>query len=177
MESSSKTARPYAMAAFQQAREEGKIGEWSEMLALLERVIIDPAMSEAISSPRLTRSQLADLIVEVCGDNLSPTGANFVRVLGENHRFGVIADIAESFEAERARAEQRSEVTVTSAYELSDAEQAVINDALTRRLGTKVDLHVEVDKSLIGGVVIQTGDTVIDASIRGQLNQMAQSIS
>ena len=177
MESNSKTARPYAIAAYQQARDEGKGPEWSGRLALLERVAADPLMKGVFASPRMKSDQVADLIIDVCGDQLSDTGRNFVRILAENRRLGLVADIVAGFEAERAREEHRSEVLVTSAYELSPAEQNEINVAMTKRLGSKVDMQLAVDPSLIGGVVIQSGDTVIDASIRGRLNQLVQDVA
>ena len=177
MESDSKTARPYAMAAYKQASEEGKSAQWSEMLALLQRVIEDPDMARLISGAKLKSAQIAEIISDVCGERLSPTGRNFVRVLADSRRLAVIDDIASGFEAERARDEQRSEVVVTSAYELSESEINTISAAMTQRLGTKVDIQVELDQTLIAGVVIRAGDTIIDASSRGRLNQMAQSVA
>ena len=113
----------------------------------------------------------------MCGDGLSESGRNFVRVLAENRRLGIVRGIASAFEAERARAEKRSDVAITTAHALSAAEQNAITVAMTNRLGTKVDLSLDVDSSLIGGVVIRTGDTVIDASIRGRLNQLKQTLA
>ena len=165
------------MAAFEQAREEGNAGKWSEMIALLEQVVRDPQMQRVISSPGAKTGDVAGLVIDVCGDRLSETGRNFVRALAEHRRLEIISDIAAAYEAERARAEHRSEVVVTSAYELSPAEENAITVAMTKRLGTKVDLSKTVDPGLIGGVIIRTGDTVIDASIRGRLNQMAQNVA
>ena len=177
MEDNSKTARPYAIAAFKQALEEGRAQEWSQMLTLLAQVAADPTMAGLVANPKVKRGELAELIIDVCGDGLSDTGRNFVRVLAENRRLDLVRDIAVAYEAERARSEKRSDVVVRSAYELSPAEQNAINVAMTRRLGTKVDLKVEVDPSLIGGVVIRSGDMVIDASVRGRLGQLAQSMA
>ncbi len=177
MESNSKTARPYAMAAFKQADEEGRIAEWAEMLDLLVVVVSDPVMKGLMSNPKVSSKQLADLVVDVCGEELSQTARNFVRILCENRRLSVMNDIARAYHAVRARQEKRSDVLVTSAFELSPAQQNVINVAMTRRLGTRVDLRVEIDPSLIGGVVIRAGDTVVDASLRGRLEQLAQSVT
>lgn len=177
MESNTKTARPYAIAAFKQAQEEGDTAKWSGMLALLVTVVSDPTMKGLLANPKAKREELAELIIDVCGDALSSTGRNFVRVLAENRRLGVINDIAATYENERSRAERRSEVTVISAYALAPAEQNAITVAMTQRLGTKVDLALEVDPALIGGVVVRAGDTVIDASIRGRLNQLAQTLA
>ncbi len=176
MESGSKTARPYAIAAYKQATEEGKLAEWSAMLALLSTVNHDPTMAGLIANPTVNREQLADLVIDVCGDQLSNTGRNFVRILAQYRRLGEAREIARVYEDVRARSEKRSDVIVTSAYPLTPAEQNDINVAMTKRLGTKVDLSVRVDSALVGGVVIRAGDLVIDASIRGRLNGLAQSV-
>jgi F-type H+-transporting ATPase subunit delta len=177
MESNTKTARPYAIAAFQQAQEEGDTGRWSDMLSLLATVAADPTMAGLVANPKVKRQQLAELIIDVCGDVLSETGRNFVRILAENRRLNIIREIAAAYEMERSRAERRSDVRVTSAFELSPAEQNAITVAMTKRFATKVDLSVEVDPALIGGIVIRSGDTVIDGSLRGQLAKLAQSVA
>lgn len=177
MESNTKTARPYAIAAFKQAQQERDAQGWSQMLTLLTTVVDDPTMKGLLANPKVKRGELAELIIDVCGDGLTKTGQNFVRILAENRRLDVMHDIASAFDQERARVEKRSDVTVTSALELSPAEQNAINVAMTKRLGTKVDLSIEVDPGLIGGVVIQSSDMVIDASIRGRLNQLRQTLA
>ncbi len=177
MESDTKTARPYAIAAFRQAQDEGDTEAWSQMLSLLTSVTGDPTMKGLIANPKVKRAELADLVIDVCGDALSETGRNFLRVLAENRRLGNLPGIAAGYAEERARIEKRSDVEVTSAHELSPAEQNDINVAMTRRLGTKVDLSLAVDPSLIGGVVIRSGDMVIDASIRGRLNELRQTLA
>ncbi len=177
MESNSKIARPYAMAAFKQADEEGRIAEWAGMLDLLVMVVSDPATNALMSNPKISSQQLAELVVDVCADELSPTARNFVRILCENRRLSVMQDIAQAYHEARARQEKRSDVLVTSAFELTPAQQNDINVVMTRRLGTRVELRVEIDPSLIGGVIIRAGDTVVDASLRGRLEQLAQSVA
>ena len=176
MESNTKTARPYAIAAFRQAQEEGDTARWSQMLSVIVTVASDPTMIGLVANPKARREQLADLVIDVCGDALTDTGRNFVRILAENRRLGIVRDIAAAYEAERARAEKRSDVKVTSAYKLTAAEENAITVAMTKRLGTKVDLSVDVDPELIGGLVIRSGDMVIDGTLRGQLAQLAQSV-
>lgn len=173
MAETSTIARPYALAAFMQAKAEGKLAEWSEMIALLVTVVGDPLMKGLISSPKVNSEQLAELIIDVGGDALSETGRNFVRVLAENRRLPYVAEINRIFEDERANSEGRSQVEVTSAFELDDSQRQRIADAMSKRLGTEVDLTVRIDGSLIGGVVIRAGDLVIDASLRGRMNGLA----
>ena len=176
MEDVSALARPYGLAAFKQAREEGKIEEWSNMLQLLVRILQDATMRGLIANPKVNDQQLAELIIDVGGDGLSQTGGNLVRVLAENERLVEMAGVAAIFEEERDRIEGRSHVDVTSAFELTDTQRKNIADSMSKRLGTEVDISVTVDKSLIGGVVIRAGDTVIDASLRGRLSQLGQSL-
>ena len=177
MASVSDIARPYAIAAFKQAQQEGRLGEWSGMLQLLETIVSDPTTLGLIANPKVNNEQLGSLIIDVGGDGLSQSGQNFVRVLAENGRLNALPAIAQVFAEERSKAEGRSEVEVTSAYELSAEQQQNIASTMSTRLGTEVTLSVSVDNSLIGGVVIRAGDLVIDASLRGRLNQLASGLS
>ena len=170
-------ARPYAVAAFKQADEEGKLAEWAGMLELLAAVARDARMSGLIANPRVDRARLVELFIDVCGDRLSDTGRNFVKVVGEYGRFALLPDISERFAEERAAREGRNHVQVTSAFKLSKPQRKTIVEAMEKRLGTKVTLDCEVDDSLIGGVVIRAGDLVIDASLRGRLDQLAQTLA
>ena len=170
-------ARPYAVAAFKQADEEGRLGEWAEMLELLAAVARDPTTSGLIANPRVDRARLVELFIDVCSDRLSDTGRNFVKVVGEYGRFALLPDISERFAEERAAREGRNHVHVTSAFKLSKAQRAAISAAMEKRLGSKVKLDCSVDDSLIGGVVIRAGDLVIDASLRGRLGQLAQALA
>ena len=176
MDDPSALARPYGLAAFRQAQEEGTVEEWSATLELLTTIMQDATMRGLIVNPKVNNQQLAELIIDVGGDGISKTGGNFVRLMAENERLGEVAGVAAVFEAERAASEGRSHVEVTSAFALTEPQQNKIADSMSKRLGTEVDISVTVDKSLIGGVVIRAGDTVIDASLRGRLDQLGQAL-
>lgn len=176
MEDVSALARPYGLAAFKQAQEEGKVGEWGGMLELLSLIMQDPTVRGLVANPKVNDQELAALIIDVGGDGLSETGRNLVRVMAENERLGEMSSVAAVFEDERDRAEGRSHVEVTSAFALSDAQEKSIADSMSKRLGSEVDVSVTVDDSLIGGVIIRAGDTVIDASLRGRLGQLGQAL-
>ncbi len=176
MADTSTASRPYAIAAFKQAREEKQVTEWSDMLTLLEQVVGDATMKGAIANPRVNREQLAALIIDICRDILSDTGKNFVRLLAEYGRLQSVAEVRAIFEQQRAELEGRSRVRVRSAYELDEAQRETIQQSMAKRLGGDVDLTVEVDESLIGGLVIHAGDTVIDGTLRGRLTQLGQTL-
>ena len=169
-------ARPYALAAFKQAKEENKLGEWSEMIETLATICADPQMKGLIANPGVKRDQLAELIIDVAGKRLSDTGKNFVRVLSEKNRLKYLPEVRRIFEEERAESEGRSQVEVTSAFELNDDQKKKLTSAMAKRLGTEVDLSVKVDDALIGGVVIRAGDLVIDASLRGRMSRLANTL-
>ena len=146
------------------------------MLELLAVIMQDATMRGLIANPKVDSQQLAELIIDVGGDGISKTGGNLVRLMAENERLGEMAGVAAVFEAERDTIDGRSHVEVTSAFALTEPQQSSIATSMSKRLGTEVDVSVTVDKSLIGGVVIRAGDTVIDASLRGRLSQLGQTL-
>jgi F-type H+-transporting ATPase subunit delta len=176
MEDNSTLGRPYAVAAFKVAVEEKSVARWAEMLALLETVSADPTMKGLVANPKVDSRELANLVIDVCGDGLNETGQNFVRILMQNERLGLVPAVRTQFDRERADTEGRSQVEVSTAYALDAAQEKVIVKAMSERLGTDVSLTVTVDETLIGGVMIRAGDLVIDASLRGRLGQLAQSL-
>nr|VFJ42743.1 MAG: F-type H+-transporting ATPase subunit delta [Candidatus Kentron sp. DK]VFJ47036.1 MAG: F-type H+-transporting ATPase subunit delta [Candidatus Kentron sp. DK] len=170
-------ARPYAIAAFKQAREEGKPDAWLDMLRFLAAVAADPDMARIIKNPRISKSDLTKLLLDVAKENLSRTGENLVRVLVDANRMGVIHEISQLFEVEFDNFKKRSRIQVTSAYPLTPAYQQGIKAAMVKRLGQEVEISAVVDQSLIGGAVIQAGDVVIDLSLRGRLARLALELA
>lgn len=170
-------ARPYALAAFKQAREENKLDDWSNMLQFLSMVIGDSTMLGIVSHPRIDKERLTGLLLDIAEGKLSETGQNFVRVLIEHRRLSLLPEIAAIFERERAEFEQRQEVEVLTAYRLQSKYQEAIKSAMMERLGQEVELSVQIDRSLIGGIIIRAGDMVIDASLRGRINRLDLELS
>lgn len=170
-------ARPYAQAAFLFASEHQVLKNWSDMLALLAAIAADPTMHELIDNPRLTETQLADLIIGIGGDRLNEKCANFVRVLADNRRLTLLPDIAALFEIERSRAEGRVQAELTTAFPATEAQQAKIIESLRRRLGREIELTCKTDASLLGGAIIRAGDLVIDGSVRGKLERLGTALS
>ena len=165
-------ARPYASAAFDEAIEEGKLNEWSSMLSLLSVIVSDNNMRGVINNPKLSSGQLHQFIAEICGDKLSKKGNNFTKVLIDAERIGLAAEIFILFEQKRAAAEDIGEVDLISAYALNDAQISAISESISKKLGKTIDINAKVDNDLIGGVIIRAGDSVIDASLRGRLEEL-----
>ena len=147
------------------------------MLELLAAIAVDADMQRLIESPQLTETQLADLIIGVGGERLNEKCANFVRVLADNRRLGLLTDIAALFEIERSKAEGRVQAELLTPYPASEAQQAQIIESLRKRLGREIELTCNIDASLLGGAIIRAGDLVIDGSVRGKLQRLGASLN
>lgn len=167
-------ARPYARAAFNAARDEGRTRAWSDALAFAARVAADPQAQAVLKHPQLTPEKAAQLLVI---DGADAAFQRFVRLLADNRRLELLPEIAGLFEQLRAEAERVVKARVTSASQLSDAELAAIHDGLRRRFGREVELETAIDPSLIGGAVIDAGDVVIDGSVRGKLERLQSALA
>lgn len=168
-------ARPYAEAAFKLAREANALPQWSDALARLSAVASSDAARELIGNPRVTDAQVAALVADVAG-SLSVEQRNFVTVLAQNERLGVLPEIAAAYEALRNAAEGVLDARIASAYPLSEQQIADVVATLEAKYGRKVKAEVTVDPALIGGVSIRIGDEVMDASVRGKLAQLADAL-
>jgi F-type H+-transporting ATPase subunit delta len=170
-------ARPYAEAVFELAKGGKALAPWSGMLAFVATVAADENIRRLSDDPRVDRARFLELLLDVCGKNVSDEGANFIRLLVENRRLNLLPEIVAQYEALRAEAEARVEASVVSAFPLEGAQIETLGAALRRKFGRDVNLTARVDKTLLGGVVIRAGDLVIDGSIRGRLAELAAYLS
>jgi F-type H+-transporting ATPase subunit delta len=170
-------ARPYAQAAFEHAQKLGELKAWSEMLHTAAEATQHPEMQAVTSSTRVVAAKLSDLMIAVCGGKLSAAAQNFIKILVENKRLGVLPEILELFEYMRAEAEKSVDVVVTSAFDLSDAQKQKIAAALKVRMGREIKLSCETNRELLGGIVIRAGDKVIDGSARTRLSELIVALA
>ena len=98
-------------------------------------------------------------------------------VLAEYGRLALLPTIAELFELLKANHEKTMDVEVTSAFDVSDQEKTELGEALQRMLQRDINIETEVNKALIGGVVIRAEDTVIDDSVKGRLEKLSMELS
>ena len=171
------TARPYAQAAFDEAKKQNDLKGWSDTLLAGAEAVSNTDVAMLISSPRATHKQVEEVMRALCGAKAGTMQDNFIRLLAENHRLDVLPEIAAHYEVMRAEAEKAVEVTVSSAFELNDAQKQKITAALTKRMNRKITLSCETDKQLVGGIVIRAGDKVIDGSVRARLGEMANALA
>lgn len=170
-------ARPYAEAAFRFAREQNALPAWSDALQLIKAVVADAQIAALIDAPNVGAAQLEGVIIGAVGKHLSGEARNFVQVLVQNRRLGLIVPILDMFEDLRREHEGTMEATVISALPLADGQLQPLIIALEKKYGRKITAKVELDPQLIGGLKIVVGDKVIDATVRGRLDAMVAALT
>jgi F-type H+-transporting ATPase subunit delta len=170
-------ARPYAKAAFAEARGENRLGPWADAIRTAATVVTDSRVAPLLGNPSVKSTDLAQLVIDIAGPEIGEHGANFVRTIAENHRLAYLPQIAALFDELKDEAEKVVDVTVTSAAPLDEGQRKTLTAALERRLKRGIRMQCHTDPSLIGGAVLQAGDLVIDGSLRSQLNKITYELT
>jgi F-type H+-transporting ATPase subunit delta len=169
-------ARPYAQAVFALAQEQKALPVWAEMLRIASAVADDRRVQTALDNPRLPVAAKESLFLSICGDKLNADGRSLVRVLLEADRLALLPEIRQLFDALKDAAGGLARAQIISAFPIADAELSGLKSALERRFGKQIEATVSIDPQLIGGAKIVVGDTVIDASVQGELRAMANHL-
>ena len=170
-------ARPYAVAAYKLGKETKSLAKWSEMLGFAAAVANDAQMQAYVQDPNVVASDMQATFLKVCGDKLNEQGQNLIKVLVEYNRMTILPAIVSAFEALKAQDEGTLDAQIIAASKPTEAE---INDLLKRleaKFGKKIEADVTIDAELIGGFKIIVGDTVIDSSVKGQLQNLAYTLA
>lgn len=167
-------ARRYAKALVQLGTEEGAVDRFSsELAALCSTMGENPDLASILANPaygiEAKKEILKDIVTAMA---LSGTMANFVQLLLDRNRLQFLPQIAESYGAFADELSGIVRPTLTSGLPLDDSQVDAIRQALATRTGKKVELTVQVDPTLIGGVVTQIGDMIYDGSVKTQLNRI-----
>lgn len=169
-------ARRYAEAVFQIATRDGTTSEWQDRLDQLAALIADERAERLASNPAIPADEREETLRNALGWKRSEPAFGLLRLLLRRGR----VQLADRISGELRRLAQRSEgivpATVTSATELSKAEEAAIRDRLETMVDQKVDMSLQLDPDLIGGVVVRIGDHMIDASVRGRLERLRERL-
>ena len=170
-------ARPYAEAVFEMAAAGAVTGAWDDALQALAAWVDNADARSFLADPERTDAEKVDLL---CGIAVTVDGdawSRFVELLIHNDRWMLAREIANLFRDALRRAKGELDVLVTSAFVLDDAQKSAVAAAMAKRHpGMQISLREAVDPDLLGGLVIQAGDESIDASVRGQLQQLAQNL-
>ena len=170
-------ARPYAEAVFRLARQDNALPAWSDALNLIATVYKDPQMQAAMANPKVSPSDIERLLLAICGERIDGVARNLIELLVNNRRLPVLAEIRQLFEQLKLEDEGQLDAKISSAFPMEDAQRNQVVTLLSSRFKRKINASVTVDPDLIGGIRVEVGDKVWDASVRGRLQTMAAALT
>ena len=170
-------ARPYAEAVFRLAKQGNALPVWSDALNLIATVYQDPQMQAAMANPKVSPADIEKLLIAICGDRIDGVARNLIQLLVHNRRLPVVAEIRERFEQLKLEDEGKLDAKISSAFPMEDVQRNQVVNLLSSRFKRKINATVTVDPDLIGGIKVEVGDKVWDASVRGRLQTMAATLS
>ena len=171
-------ARPYAKAVFAYATEAETQTQWRGFLQRAATVTSEEAMVEVLKNPAVSAETKCAMIADLTKDVDVDGSLSLVEVLSHYGRLLALPSISAEFETLLAQGEKALEVTITSAFSLEDDEVQLLESKLKKQhKGKTIRIQTAVDQSLIGGFEIRSSDTVIDATVRGRLSKIAESLT
>jgi F-type H+-transporting ATPase subunit delta len=172
----SSTARRYAEAAFDVARERDEVSEWLRELAEADAVLKSPEIAHFFKDPNVSRGDKLSTVDKAFGR--ARTGVrNLLRMLAARERLYLVRAILDEMTHLDREARGVLEASVTVARPINDAERSEIARRIGATTGKTVELNAQVDPLILGGVVIRIGDRLIDASVSGRLERLRQELA
>jgi F-type H+-transporting ATPase subunit delta len=170
-------ARVYAEALFEVGRDKGKLDTLQQQLTqFANEVDRNRELQVFFFSPYLSTAEKQEGI-ERAISGAEPELINFLELLVDKHRMTEVFRIRREFDELWKQENRRLDVTVTSAVELDPAVVEKIGQEVERQTGEKVDLSSRIDDEILGGIVLQVGNMVLDASIRSRLEKLRKSVA
>jgi F-type H+-transporting ATPase subunit delta len=169
-------ARRYAEAALELARRDGTLDAWLVDLRLAVELVGVEEAAAVIDNPAIAWNQRQAIITGLLGSRVGTPTRNLVLLLARRGRLAILPRVAD--ELKRLVDRERGVVVanVTSAQPLSPADLAAIAERVAAMAGARVDVKATVDPELIGGLTVRVGDRLIDASVRGRLARLRDSL-
>lgn len=169
-------ARPYAEAVFRLAKQGNALQAWSDALNLIATIYGDPQMQAVMANPKVSSADMERMMLAICGERIDGVARNLIQLLVHNRRLSLVAEIREQFEQLKLEDEGKLDARISSAFPMEDTQRNQVVNMLAARFKRKIDATVTVDPDLIGGVKVEVGDKVWDASVRGRLQSMAATL-
>ncbi len=170
-------ARVYSEALFDVAREHDALDEIREQLGeIADAIAADRDLQVFFFSPYFSSAEKRDGIGKTIS-GADPELVNFLELLAEKHRMPALFRIRRRFDELWDVENERLEVTLTSAIELDPSVVESVGAEIERKTGKTIDLNSRVDESIIGGLVLQVGNRVLDASIRNRLEKLRREVA
>jgi len=172
-------ARPYAKATFEQALVHAQLKQWHSILFVLAKAVENKTFSKTISNPSFPASQKFRWLSDICKGALPDLDRalrnnvdDFIKLLLAYKRLFILPDVLNAYQQLLYQHEKILIVCISSAFSLSASHKNRLDIVLKKYFNTAVEVHYKVDRSLIGGLVIQAENLLIDASIKNQLKRL-----
>jgi F-type H+-transporting ATPase subunit delta len=174
MATASVIARPYAKAIFEHALEAKSLEDWSRILDVLSMVASDPAALECMANPSVEPAQIKSLLLAPLAQDstLSDVLQRWVDLIVDAGREDILPEIKNQFDLLRAEHEQTLDVNVQVFEPMTAHQEGRLIEKLSQKLQRKVSIQVEINPSIMGGILIQAGDFVMDGSVKGKIAAM-----
>ena len=169
-------ARPYAVAIFNLAKEEKSLSDWSAMLALMSSIVENKDIKLFIQDSKVLDVDREKVLLDICGNQINNLGKNLIKLLVEYKRLLILSEITLVFESLKADDEGAMEAQIIMAEKPDEKMVENLINSLEKRFDKKIEGKVVIDKSIVGGTKIIVGDSVIDASVREQLDNLAYTL-
>lgn len=171
---SSDLAKRYARAFFDIAVEEGKIEDYGRELAAFASLIVqNKALQEFLANPIFELKSKKNVIEELLGrTRISGRTANFLRLLVDKQRINFLGEIENAYREFMDKSLKKVRVSVKTPYPLTSELEGALKQRVAEMTGKEVEMTVEDDASLIGGLIVRVGDTMYDGCIKTQLGNI-----
>lgn len=169
-------ARPYAKAIFQLAKDSGQYKKWAALLQVLAIMVQDSQVIALIKAPMVAKVDKVEFIITVMPELFDAEGKNLIVTLVEQERLLLVPEIYALYEQYYAEEQQTITVDVCSATPLDQTQKDMFVIAISKYFKKNVVLQWRADLSLIGGVVVRSGDKVFDGSLRGKLQLLHKEL-
>lgn len=166
------SARRYAEAAFEIAERDTSMEAWLAALSVAEERLADPEAARLLSNPAVPTDARVEVLGRLLGDEVGGPPRNLLVLLVRRGRFELLPGIIREFRRLYRRREGIVQARVTSAATLGDQEQDALRERLTAMTGSRVEMQLDVDPALLGGLQVRLGDRLIDGSVRGRLERL-----
>ena len=168
------SAERYSLALFELSEENSLLNQIeNQASSMLNLINQSNDFSNLIKDPTINQEDLSKVISEIVKKNKFDTlFKNFLNFLIQKRRFFFIERILKSFIETCSKKRSELKAELRSAKNLSSEELIEITELLTKSFSSKIKLNYKYDESLIGGLVVQVGSTMVDTSIKNKLQQI-----
>jgi F-type H+-transporting ATPase subunit delta len=170
-------ARRYAAALFEVARQDDAIDVvWADLTAVERELTNSPSLRDVLLHPLATQERKLYFTDKAFGDRISAATLSFLKLLIRKNREGLIDVCISEYRDLVEGLHNQVDAVASSAVPLTELQSNKLVEALKVMTGKSVNLSQNLDPSVIGGVVVRIGDTIIDGSLRGRLRRLEEQL-